>query len=65
MIGSVTETSFADSGLTQNTTYAYSVSAVNGEDIEGARSETVNVTTFPTEDTIPPAAPTGLRVVNP
>jgi len=65
MIGSVTDTSFADSGLTQNTTYAYSISAVNGEEIEGERSETVNVTTFPSEDTIPPAAPTELRVVSP
>ncbi len=64
-IGSVTETSFADSGLEQNTTYMYSISAVNGEEIEGGRSEDVSATTFPSEDTIPPAAPTGLRVVGP
>lgn len=64
-IGAVTETSFADTGLQQNTTYLYSVSAVNGEDIEGARSENVSVRTFPAEDTIPPAAPTELRMVTP
>jgi chitodextrinase len=65
VIGSVTDTSFADSGLTQNTTYTYSVSAVNGEDIEGQRSENVSATTFPSEDQIPPAPPTQLRVVTP
>jgi chitodextrinase len=62
MIGSVTDTSFADSGLTQNTTYIYSISAVNGEEIEGDRSKDVSATTFPSEDTIPPAPPTQLRV---
>ena len=64
-MGSVTVTSFADTGLEQNTTYVYSVSAVNGEDIEGERSENVSVTTFPSEDVIPPAPPTQLRVVSP
>ncbi|MGB5303421.1 MAG: fibronectin type III domain-containing protein [Gemmatimonadota bacterium] len=63
MIGSVTDTSFADSGLTQNTTYVYSISAVNGEEIEGDRSDDVSAKTFPSEDTIPPAPPTQLRVV--
>ena len=65
MIGSVTDISFADSGLEQNTTYVYSISAVNGEDIEGERSKDVSASTFPSEDTIPPAAPTQLRVVSP
>jgi len=65
MIGSVMATSFADSDLEQNTTYVYSVSAVNGEEIEGERSENVSARTFPSEDTIPPAAPTHLRVVSP
>lgn len=65
MIGSVTDTSFADSGLEQNTTYVYSISAVNGEEIEGERSDNVSAKTFPSEDTIPPAAPTQLRVVSP
>jgi chitodextrinase len=65
MIGSVVDTSFADSGLVQNTTYTYSVAAVNGEGIEGSRSESVSAKTFPSEDSIPPAPPTGLRVVSP
>jgi chitodextrinase len=65
LVGSVTVTSFADTGLAQSTTYVYSVSAVNGEDIEGERSETVSATTFPSEDAIPPAPPTQLRVVRP
>ena len=64
-IGSVVGTSFADSGLERNTTYVYSVSAVNGEGIEGERSESVSAKTFPSEDQIPPAPPTGLRVVTP
>jgi len=65
LVGSVTVTSFADTGLVQGTTYLYSVSAVNGEDIEGERSENVSATTFPSEDVIPPAPPTQLRVVSP
>jgi chitin-binding protein len=63
MIGSVPGTSFADTGLQQNTTYTYSISAVNGEEIEGPRSENVSARTFPAEDSIPPAPPTQLRVV--
>ena len=65
LVGSVTVTSFADTGLEQNTMYVYSVSAVNGEDIEGERSENVSATTFPSDDVIPPAPPTQLRVVSP
>ena len=65
VVGSVVNTSFADAGLERNTTYVYSVAAVNGEGIEGSRSESVSATTFPSEDTIPPAPPTGLRVVEP
>jgi len=65
LVGSVVTTSFSDSGLQQNTTYVYAVAAVNGEGIEGTRSQNASATTFPSEDTIPPAAPTGLRVVTP
>lgn len=63
MIGSVPGTSFADTGLVQNTTYTYAITAVNGEEIEGQRSQSVSATTFPSEDQIPPAPPTQLRVV--
>ena len=52
-------------GLGVNTSYSYSVAGVNGEGLEGARSVTVQARTFPSEDQIPPAAPTGLRVVTP
>ncbi len=65
VIGNVVRTSFVDSGLTQGTTYVYSVAGVNGEGIEGSRSANVSATTFPSEDSIPPAPPTGLRVVTP
>ncbi|HSR15352.1 MAG TPA: fibronectin type III domain-containing protein, partial [Gemmatimonadales bacterium] len=58
-------TEFTDTGLTQGTTYVYSVSAVNGEGIEGARSLSQSATTFPAEDLIPPAPPSGLRLVQP
>ncbi len=65
VVGTVVSTSFADTGLQQNTTYVYSISAVNGEGIEGERSQSVSARTFPSEDAIPPAPPTGLRTVTP
>jgi chitodextrinase len=65
LVGSVPGTSFADTGLDVGTSYNYSVSAVNGEGIEGDRSDGVTASTFPSEDQIPPAPPTGLRVVQP
>ena len=65
VVGTVVSTSFADTGLQQNTTYAYAISAVNADGIEGAKSQAVSARTFPSEDAIPPAPPTALRVVNP
>jgi chitodextrinase len=65
VVGAVVSTSFADTGLQQNTTYVYTISAVNGEGIEGERSQSVSARTFPSEDAIPPAPPTGLRTVTP
>jgi len=65
VVGTVVSTSFADAGLQQNTTYVYTISAVNGEGIEGERSQSVSARTFPSEDAIPPAPPTGLRTVTP
>jgi len=65
VVGTVVSTSFADTGLQQNTTYVYAISAVNGEGIEGERSQSVSARTFPAEGSIPPAPPTGLRMVSP
>ncbi len=65
VVGTVVSTSFADTGLQQNTTYVYTISAVNGEGIEGERSQSVSARTFPAEGAIPPAPPTGLRTVTP
>ena len=57
IVGSSTTTSFSDTGLSGNTTYAYEVSAVNGAGIEGALSGSVTVQTA---DDTPPTAPSGL-----
>lgn len=54
---------FSDLTVEPETAYAYSVSAVNGDGLEGARTETAVVTTPGREDTVPPAPPTNLRVV--
>lgn len=43
---------FVDTGLLDNTTYVYEVSAVNGEGMEGPRSDPLRVTTA--ADSIPP-----------
>ncbi|MCI0439837.1 MAG: fibronectin type III domain-containing protein, partial [Chloroflexi bacterium] len=52
-IGSSTDTSFSDTGLTQSTTYSYEVSANNGAGLEGPESSAVTATT-PDEPTDPP-----------
>lgn len=56
--GEVGGTSFADAGLDPSTTYAYEVSAVNGDGLEGPRAGPAAATTGP--DDTPPTAPTGL-----
>lgn len=58
-----TTTTFADTTVVASTQYTYQVSAVNGAGIEGARTAPVAVTTPRLADTIPPAAPTRLRIV--
>jgi chitodextrinase len=58
-----TTTAFADTTVVANTQYTYQVSAVNGAGVEGGRSAPVTVTTPRVADTIPPAAPTRLRIV--
>ncbi len=57
----VSETRYVDSGLTNDTTYYYVVSAVNSLG-ESKNSEQVRVT--PTEIPNPPSAPTGLTVLS-
>lgn len=54
---------FSDLTVAPQTSYEYTVSAVNGDGLEGARTEPAAVTTPGREDTIPPAPPTNLRVV--
>jgi len=44
-IGSTAQTSYSDSGLTSNTTYAYAVSAFDAADNTSAASSPLNVTT--------------------
>ena len=64
-IGSVMATAFVDTGLQPATTYRYAVASVDADGIQGARSGEVSATTPSSEDLVPPAPPTGLRVVNP
>lgn len=54
---------FSDLTVEPETSYEYSVSAVNGDGLEGAPTELAAVTTPGREDTVPPAPPTNLRVV--
>lgn len=62
-IGFVTSTAFIDTDVAFDTQYRYAVSAVDDRGVEGERSAEVSVTTPPPPDLIPPAPPTGLRVV--
>jgi chitodextrinase len=64
-IGSVTTTAFIDLGLEPATTYRYSVASVDAEGRQGPRSQEVSATTPPPVDLVPPAPPTGLRLVAP
>lgn len=62
-VASVTGTSYTDSEVDPETTYAYRVSAVNGAGLEGPPSPSVSAAT-PTEvDATPPAPPTRMRIV--
>ncbi len=60
VIGTTTGTTFGDAGAQPSTTYAYQVSAVNGEGLEGGLSNTATVTTPAPADSTPPTSPTGL-----
>ena len=62
-IGFVVSTVFIDTGLNPETTYGYSVAAVDTRGVEGEMSDEVSATTDAPSDVIPPARPTGLRLV--
>jgi fibronectin type 3 domain-containing protein len=62
-VGLVVATAFTDTGLSPETTYRYTVSSVDDRGVEGERSEEASATTAAPQDLIPPAPPTGLRVV--
>jgi fibronectin type 3 domain-containing protein len=49
-------TSYADTGLANETTYSYEVSAINGDGLEGARSAPATATTHD-DETAPPPPP--------
>jgi len=55
-------TSWADSGLAPNTTYSYTVSAIDPAGNSSAQSVAVQATTPPQGDTSPPTVPTNLAV---
>jgi chitodextrinase len=57
LVGSPTGTTFTDTGLTSAQTYSYTVSAVDGSNVESAPTAPLPVTTL---DTVPPSIPTGL-----
>lgn len=54
---------FVDLTVEPTTSYQYEVAAVNGDGLEGPHTSAIEVTTPDTPDTVPPAAPTNLRVV--
>ena len=62
LVGSPSGTSFTDSGLTPNTSYSYTVSAVDSVPNESGRSNTVNTRTL--ADKTPPSTPTNVRVTD-
>ena len=50
LVGTRKGTSFADSGLTPETTYQYQVKAVGNNGLESPLSEVLNVTTEPVQE---------------
>ncbi len=63
-IGTVAATVFVDTGLAPETVYRYAVASLLG-DKQGERSEEVEATTLSEEDRVPPAPPSGLRLLSP
>jgi fibronectin type 3 domain-containing protein len=64
-IGTVMATAFVDTGLQPSTTYLYSVASVDSDGIQGPLSGQISATTSSAADLVPPAAPTGLRLITP
>jgi fibronectin type 3 domain-containing protein len=58
LAGSINNTSYSDTGLDPSTLYSYEVSAVNGEGLEGPKSNSASATTDP--DGSPPSQPADL-----
>lgn len=68
LLGTSPGVGFVDLTVEANTTYEYEVAAVNGDGVEGARASAPPVTTPDPDvggpaDTVPPAPPSGLRVI--
>ena len=59
-----TSTNFSVEGLTPETTYEFTVSAIDTSENESAQSEAEQVTTLQVPDTTPPTVPTGLTASN-
>lgn len=62
-VGFVVSTAFVSTGLSPETTYRFTVAAVDERGLEGELSGEVSATTDAATDVIPPAPPTGLRLV--
>lgn len=61
-VGEVTGTSYADSGLTNETPYYYKVASVNSHGNASVQSASVSAT--PRDNSLPPAVPSGLAAVD-
>ncbi|HEV3192406.1 MAG TPA: carbohydrate-binding protein, partial [Polyangiaceae bacterium] len=59
-VGTLTSTSFTDTGLAANTSYSYTVSAVDPTGNVSAQSSALSAATAAVADTTPPSVPTGL-----
>ena len=63
--GDTEETRFTDDTVLPESDYQYAVRAINGAGDPGEPSDPLSVRTPPVPDTVPPAPPVALRVVQP